>query len=82
MGSNTLIKELERLQLALLNNLSNSELLDRYEPYHLDGNIPNRKKMIKTLTKKQNKINKRLLPEQLHDSISTIKQVVDNVYNK
>ncbi len=82
MGSNTLIKELERLQLALLNNLSNSELLDKYEPYHLEGYIPNRKKMIKTLTKKQNKLNKRLLPEQIHDSISTIKQVVDNVYNK
>ena len=82
MGTNTLVKELERLQLIILNNLSNSELLDRYEPYHVDGNTPNRKKMIKTLTKKQSKINKSLLPDQLYDSISTIKQIVNDVQNK
>ena len=82
MGSNTLVKELERLQLILLNNLSNSALLSEYEVYHVEGNIPNRKKMIKTLTKKQSKRNKKLLPEQLYDSISTIKQVVDDVQNK
>ena len=82
MGSNTLVKELERLQLILLNDLSNSALLDKYEVYHVEGNIPNRKKMIKTLTKKQSKINKKLLSEQLYDSISTIKQVVNDVHNK
>ena len=82
MGSSTLVKELERLQLIILNNLSNSALLDKYEAYHVEGNIPNRKKMIKTIIKKQSKLNKRLLPDQLHDYISTIKLVVDDVHNK
>jgi hypothetical protein len=82
MGSSTLVKELERLQLIILNNLSNSALLDKYEIYHDEGNIPNRKKMIKTIIKKQSKLNKKLLPDQLHDHISTIKLVVDDVHNK
>ena len=79
MGRNTLVKELERLQLIILNKLSNSELLDKYESYHTGDNIPNRKKMIKTLVKNQSKINKRLTPDQLYDQISTIKQVVEHV---
>jgi len=79
MGSNTAIKEFERLQLIILNNLSNSALLDKYEPYHTGGNIPNRKKMIKTLVKKQSKLNKQLTLDQLHDNIATIKQIVEHV---
>lgn len=79
MGRNTLVKELERLQLIILNKLSNSELLDKYESYRTGDNIPNRKKMIKTLVKNQSKINKQLTPDQLYDQISTIKQVVEHV---